>query len=66
MFKGGCSGRGWQGKMLKGALKGVNFCRGFGVVFLHGVWKGADFRLATVMACRGLGRGYGQKGGIFP
>ena len=52
--------------MLKGALKGVHFCRGVGVwgPFLHGTWKGAEFRLATVMACRGLGRGYRQKGGI--
>ena len=46
MFEGGCSGREWQGKVLKGALKGVNFCRGHGVLgtFLHGTWKGRNFR----------------------
>ena len=45
-LKGGCSGREWQGKVLKGALKGVNFCRGHGVwgTFLHGAWKGWNFR----------------------
>ena len=28
MLEGGCSGRGWQGKMLKGALKGGEFLQG--------------------------------------
>ena len=28
MFEGGCSGRGWQGKMSKGALKGAEFLQG--------------------------------------
>ena len=28
---------------------------------MHGTWKGAEFWLATVMACRGLGRGYRRK-----
>ena len=61
-------GRGWQGKVLKGALNGANFGRGVGQggPFLHGPWKGAGYWLATVMACRGLGRGYRRKGGKFP
>ena len=29
-LKGGCSGRGCQGKVLKGALKGAIYCQGFG------------------------------------
>ena len=68
MFERGCSSRGWQGKVLKGALKGVIFCRGFGMwgTFLHGTWKGAKNWLAIVMACRGLGRGYRRKGGKSP
>ena len=28
MFERGCSGREWQGKVLKGTLKGVIFFRG--------------------------------------
>ena len=43
VFEVGCSGRGWQGKVLKGALKGVNFCRGclnVGTIFAWGVEGG--------------------------
>ena len=66
MFEEGCSGKRWQGKVLRGALNGENFCRGVGVwgPFLHGTWKGLEFWLATVIACRGLGRGYRREGGI--
>ena len=52
----------WRGRW-RGCIFVVSFeCGG---LFLPGAWKGAEFWLATVMACRGLRRGYRQKGGIF-
>ena len=54
--------------MLKGALKGDDFlqgCLNVGSIFAW-VVEGGEFQLATVMACRGVGRGYRRKGGIFP
>ena len=45
MFEGGCSGRGWQSKMLKRVLKGVNFAWVFecGDHFCMGRGKGRTF-----------------------
>ena len=42
MFERGCSDRGWQGKILKGALKGGDFLQGcFNVgVFSMGCGRG--------------------------
>ena len=45
MFEGGYSGRGWQGKMLKGALKGGEFlqgCLNVGTIFAWLV-EGGEF-----------------------
>ena len=45
MFEGGCSGREWQGKMLKGTLKGGVFlqgCLNVGVFFAW-VVEGGEF-----------------------
>ena len=44
-LKGGCSCRGWQGKMLRGALKGGDFlqgCLNVGSIFAW-VVEGGEF-----------------------
>ena len=54
--------------ILQGYWKGWEFLHGFlnvGSIF-EWVLAGGEFQLGTAMACRGLGRGYRRKEGIFP
>ena len=68
MFEGGVLWQGVAGESIEGGIEGGDFLQGswsVGHLFAWGV-EGVEFSLATVMACRGLGRGYRRKGSKFP